>query len=143
MRDEIQIILPKNEKDMFSEELKVNIQNIQVSNHQQRIEIKVMSEDLMELSKLEMNGERVLLITANRNFFALYTNRQNLHLFSSSTTELIKRGILLEGVCMITSNATNNRIAMVTLKGLLHVYQVVNPDIQSMDCVKPLFTNNL
>lgn len=33
MRDEIQIVLPKNESDMFSEELKVNIQNIQVSNH--------------------------------------------------------------------------------------------------------------
>jgi len=31
MRDEIQIILPKNEKDIFSEELKIIIQNIQVS----------------------------------------------------------------------------------------------------------------
>jgi len=83
----------------------------------------------MELSKLEMNGERVLLLTANSNFFALYTNKQLLHVFSSSTTELIKRGILLEGVCMISSNSNNNRIALLTLKGMVHLYEVVNPDI--------------
>jgi hypothetical protein len=95
----------------------------------------------VELSKLEMNGERVLLLTANTNFFALYTNKQLLHVFSSNTTELIKRGILLEGVCMITSN--QERIALLTLKGIVHVYEVVNPNIQSIDCVRPLFQSNI
>lgn len=105
--------------------------------------MKVLSADLMELSKLEMNGERVLLLTANPNFFALYTNKQLLHVFSSSTTELIKRGILLEGVCMISSNTSNNRIALLTLKGVVHIYEVVNPDIQSIDGVKPLYKSDI
>lgn len=69
-----------------------------------------------------MNGEKVLLITANRNFFAFYTNKQLLHVFSSSTTELIKRGILLEGVCMIESNQSINRIILLTIKGMIYVY---------------------
>ena len=51
-----------------------------------------------------MVGEKALLVKANKNFFAIYTNKQLLHIFSSSTTELIKRGILVEGVCMIQSN---------------------------------------
>ena len=33
MRDEIQRILPKNERDMFSEEIRVIIQNVQISAH--------------------------------------------------------------------------------------------------------------
>jgi len=105
--------------------------------------MKVLSADLMELSKLEMNGERVLLLTANPNFFALYTNKQLLHVFSSSTTELIKRGILIEGVCMVSSNSSNNRIALLTLKGVVHLYEIVNPDIQSIDGVKPLYKSDL
>ena len=90
-----------------------------------------------------MNGERVLLLTANRNFFAIYTNKQLLHIFSSSTTELIKRGILIEGVCMIESNQESNRISLLTLKGQLIVYDVVNPDVISIDCVKPCFSASI
>jgi len=75
MRDEIQIILPKNESDMFSEELRVMISNIQVSQYVQRIDIKVYNSESTELSKEDLNGERVLLVTANKNFFALYTNK--------------------------------------------------------------------
>lgn len=34
MRDEIQIVLPKEQSDMFSEELRILIQNIQVNAYQ-------------------------------------------------------------------------------------------------------------
>jgi hypothetical protein len=75
-----------------------------------------------------MNGERVLLMSANKNYFALYTNKQLLHVFSSSTTEVIKRGILIEGVCMMDSNHHNDTIALLTLKGTVIVYQVKSPE---------------
>jgi ABC-type uncharacterized transport system permease subunit len=83
-----------------------------------------------------MQGERVILIAANKNFFALYTNKQLLHVFSSSTTELLKRGIIVEGVCMIESNSNMNLLAMLTLKGKIIVYEVINPDYPSIDSVK-------
>ena len=109
--------MPKDERDMFSEEIRVIISNIQVSAYQQRIDLKIFNSESLELSRMEMAGERVLLVSANKNFFAIYTNKQLLHVFSSSTTELIKRGILVEGVCMIESNQSLNEIALLTLKG--------------------------
>jgi len=44
---------------------------------------------------MDLQGERSILLTANKNFFALYTNKQQLHVFSSTTTELIKKGIVV------------------------------------------------
>jgi hypothetical protein len=76
MRDEIQLVLPQDNKDMFSEEIRVIIQNLQLSQHSQKIELKVYNSESAELSHLDLQGERVLLMTANRNFFALYTNKQ-------------------------------------------------------------------
>lgn len=61
---------------MFSEEIRVIIQNIKMSQHSQKIELKVYNSESAELSHLDLQGERVLLMTANRNFFALYTNKQ-------------------------------------------------------------------
>ena len=66
---------------------------------------------------MDLNGERVVLVSANRNFFAIYTNKQLLHVFSSATIELIKRGILIEGVCMIQENLNLNQLALLTFKG--------------------------
>lgn len=83
-----------------------------------------------------MVGEKALLVKANRNFFAIYTNKQLLHIFSSSTTELIKRGILIEGGCMIESNQKLNKIALLTLKGQIYIYKVTNPDFPSIDSVQ-------
>ena len=61
---------------MFSEEIRVIIQNIQLTQNSQKIDIKVYNSESAELSNLDLQGERVLLMTANRNFFALYTNKQ-------------------------------------------------------------------
>lgn len=75
LRDEIQIILPKDERDIFGEELRILVQSLQLNNHQQKIHLKVYSEDSQELSNMDLNGERVVLVSANRNFFAIYTNK--------------------------------------------------------------------
>ena len=45
MRDEIQMILPRDPNDMFSEELRVLISNVQVSSSLQRIEMSVINAD--------------------------------------------------------------------------------------------------
>jgi len=75
MRDEITMILPRDQNDMFSEELRVLIQNIQISQYAQKIEMSIINADAEQLSKIELAGEKVLLMTANRDFFALYTNK--------------------------------------------------------------------
>lgn len=85
---------------------------------------------------MEMSGERVMLVAANKHFFAIYTNKQLLHVFSSTTTELIKRGILIEGVCMIDTNADRNEIVLLALKGRIIVYRIQNPDYPSIDSLQ-------
>jgi len=85
---------------------------------------------------MDLPGERALLVTANRKFFGIYTNKQQLHIFSSTTTELIKKGILVQGACMIDSNETLNQISLLTLKGNIIVYKVINPDSPTIDSVK-------
>ena len=66
-----------------------------------------------------------------------------MHVFSSSTTELLKRGIVVEGVCMIESNSSMNLIALLTLKGKIIVYEVINPDYPSIDSVKIKYETNV
>lgn len=75
---------------------------------------------------MDLNGERVVLVTGNRNFFAIYTNKQLLHIFSSSTVQLIKRGILIEGVCMIQHNQNLRKLVLLTFKGQILVYDVID-----------------
>ena len=70
----------------------------------------------------------MLLLVANRRFFAIYSNKQQLHVFSSSTTELIKKGVVIEGVCMMAHDEAQNLIGLLTLKGTILVYRVLNPD---------------
>ena len=53
------------------------------------------------LSEIELIGERVALICANKSFFAIYSNKHLLHVFSTNTIEIIKRGLLVEGACLI------------------------------------------
>lgn len=120
---------------MFSEELRILISNIQISQYQQKIDLKVYNSSSQELSHLELQGERVLLLTANSNFFSLYTNKQQLHVFSSNTTELIQRGLVIEGVCMMAQNQENNLLGLLNLKGNVLVYKVVSPDYPSINSV--------
>lgn len=143
MRDEIQMVLPRDPNDMFSEELRVLISNVQVTSSLQRIDMSVLNADAEQLSKIELNGEKVLLMTANKDFYALYTNKQQLHIFSSSTTEVIKRGILLEGVCMIQTNQSLRQLAMLTMKGNIYVFEVNNPDYTVQETVKKVLQTSI
>ena len=82
-------------------------------------------------------------MTANKDFYALYTNKQQLHIFSSSTTEVIKRGILLEGVCMIQTNQSLRQLAMLTMKGGIYVFEVNNPDYTVQETVKKVLQTSI
>jgi len=66
-----------------------------------------------------------------------------MHVFSSTSTELIKKGIVIEGVCMIQTNEANNQIVVLTLKGAILVYKVINPDFPSIDSVRLEFQTNV
>ena len=105
--------------------------------------MSVINADAEQLSKIELNGEKVLLMTANKDFYALYTNKQQLHIFSSSTTEVIKRGILLEGVCMIQTNQSLRQLAMLTMKGGIYVFEVNNPDYTVQETVKKVLQTSI
>lgn len=103
-----------------------------MNNHQQKINWTVYSEEGQELSNMELPGERVLLVSGNRNFLAIYTNKQLLHIFSSSSTDLIKRGILIEGVCMMAQNQKLNKLAFLTFKGKIVIYSIKEKESQHM-----------
>ena len=68
----------------------------------------------------------VIFATANPMFYALYTTQSQLHIFSSRSTQVIKQGLSLDGVCMLASNDCNSngvqmqstgKLCTVTLKG--------------------------
>lgn len=104
LRDELKLTLhPRQSHDMFEEELRVLVQSLQVGTAAtaQKIIVRVLSSEHEELSATELPGERLVLVTGNENFFCFYTNRQQLHVFSSASLELIQRGIVIEGVCMM------------------------------------------
>ncbi len=104
MRDEIQLILPNDERDLFGEELRLLIQNHFVNQNNQKLVIKVLDKMANSLAEIELVGERLALICANKLFFAIYSNKQLLHVFSTNTIEIIKRGLLIEGACLIEQN---------------------------------------
>lgn len=101
MRDDIQIVIPRDSKDMFSEEIQVLVSNMLLGPQGQKFEVKVLNQDHIEIRRMDFIQERVALVVANRMFFALYTNRQQLHLFSATTCQQLVRGVLIEGVCMV------------------------------------------
>jgi len=43
MRDELQIVLPKDERDMFGEELRIFIQSLKIGQSNQKIILKVFN----------------------------------------------------------------------------------------------------
>jgi hypothetical protein len=50
--------------------------------------------------------------------------------------ELIKKGIVIEGACMIESSQTQNLVALLTLRGTILIYRVLNPDYPNIDSVR-------
>ena len=58
-----------------------------------------------------------------------------MHVFSSTSTELIKRGIVIEGVCMLHTCEATKQIVVLTLKGSVFVYKVLT-DFPTIDSVR-------
>jgi hypothetical protein len=86
---------------LFGEELRLLIQNHFVNQNNQKLVIKVLDKMANSLAEIELVGERLALICANKLFFAIYSNKQLLHVFSTNTIEIVKRGLLIEGACLI------------------------------------------
>ncbi len=67
-------------------------------------------------------------------FYAVYTTKQQLAIFSTKLTQCIKSGLQLENVCLLTGNSKCQKLALLTLKGQVQLYKV--RDIQALDsCV--------
>lgn len=117
---------PRQELSFVNEELKILVQSIQTgtSVNAQKIALKALTAAGEELSFTELPGERLTLVAGNEKFFVIYTNRQQVHVFSSTTFELIQRGQLIEGGCMLAENGETSQFAVVTLRGVIHVYKV-------------------
>ena len=76
-------------------------------------------------------------------FYALYTTRSLLNIYSSRSTQVIKQGLTLDGVCMLASSDCNSaemssqgygKLCTLTLKGMVQMYKI--KDVQSLEsCV--------
>jgi len=71
-KEQIQIVLPAC--DLFSEELKVYINNIDLNVFNRRADIKIYNADNIELDHKMIDREFVVLYTVCQSFYVLYTN---------------------------------------------------------------------
>lgn len=126
-KEEIVINLPS--RDVFSEELRVFISNIDVpvgsfphrlGKRQAELRVYSGSENI-ELNKQVIQDEFIILTSFCPAFFAVCTSapRSQIYLFNSRSTLMIKNGLLIEGVCFLDTNQDCMSFAVLTLKGLL------------------------
>lgn len=96
--------------------------------------MKVYNSANQEIAQSTQLNGCVVLATANRAFYAVYTTTSTLNIFSSVSTQLIKNGLALEGICFMASNGTAGKLATVSIKGNVSLFKV--KDVQSLDsCV--------
>ena len=98
----------------------------------QQGQIKVYNSQNQAISNSVVYGN-VIFATSNPMFYALYTTQSQLHIFSSRSTQAIKQGLTLDGVCMVSGNDCqsdqiqslgNGRLCVITLKGNVQVYKI-------------------
>lgn len=131
-----EIILRLPARDLFSDELKVYIQNtdLPVGSFPHRLgkrqaEIRVYSStEGVELTRQVMQDEFVIITAQCGAFFVAYTYapRSQLYVFNARTSMMIKNGLFIEGACFIDANEECMSFAILTLKGSLQVYTVCN-----------------
>jgi hypothetical protein len=67
-------------------------------------------------------------------FYAIYTTKQQLAIFSTKQLVCIKSGLQIEQVCMLAGNSKCSKLALLTLRGSLQLYKI--KDAQALDsCV--------
>ena len=72
--------------------------------------------------------------TANSVFYAVITTENKLNVYSTRSTQLIKAGLILDGICLLTSNGLCSMLCTVSLKCIVQLFRV--KDVQSLDsCV--------
>ena len=144
-REDIQITLPAT--DPFSDEMRVIVTNTgAVSNPQlvmpvssfsqgPQAQIKVYSSHNQEIASSFLYGN-VIAVTANSLFYAMYTTKSQLSIYSSRSTAVIKDRLQLDNVCMLASTdgskvmdmmqskAYDGRLCTISLKGIVSLFKV-------------------
>lgn len=72
-----------------------------------------------EISSTALQQQNVVQVIANLNFFCLLSSKEQVYLFSSKTTQLIKAGLSVDGCCKLASNAACMRIGLLTVRGIV------------------------
>ena len=136
-REDLQILLPA--LDIFSEEMRVLIQNIG-NGRFPTCSIKVYNTQHVEIASSTLTG-CVVQVTANSVFYAVLTTENKLNIYSTRSTQLIKAGLILDGVCMLFSNGEASLMCTITLKGVVSLFRV--KDMQSLDSCVQIWTSSL
>ena len=71
-------------------------------------------------------------------FYAVLTTDNKLSIFSTRSTQLIKGGLILDGVCMLSSNGECSMLCTITLKGSVSLFRI--KDVQSLDSCVQIWT---
>ena len=132
--------------DVFSEEMRVIISNtgavtnsmlvMPVSSFSQgpQANIKVWNCQNQELASSFLYGN-VIAVTANSLFYALYTTKSQLSIYSSRSTQVIKDRLQLDNVCMLASSDGKNidamsqlgsvgRLCTISTKGIVSLFRI-------------------
>jgi len=115
-------------KDVYTQGTKVHISNVAINSFNKRTELAFLTTDNRRISQSMIDKDTVTLATANPYFFALCTSQGSLHVYSSRTFMCVAGGIQIEGVCMMESSHESMTLALLTLKGALYLFRVINPD---------------
>ncbi|CDW71962.1 protein hira [Stylonychia lemnae] len=130
-KEQMQFSLPA--QDSFSEELKVIISNVDLNAFNRRAEVKILNQDNVYISQTAIEREFVVLTCVCHSFFILYTNLGQLQIFSTRTTQLIRGGLIQEGICFLECSEESMSFTTLNLKGQLNIYKMKNVDYPSVD----------
>lgn len=97
--------------------MKVLISNRDQNIYNRFAEIKIYNCDNFEISQSVIQNEFVVLYNANASFYTLYTNEFKLSIYSTRSTQLVKSGLFLDGLCMMETNEVSGRLAGLSIKG--------------------------
>jgi len=99
----------------------------------QSCSIKVYNVAHQEVASSALSG-CVVLATANSVFYAVMTTDNKLNIYSTRSTQLIKAGLILDGICMMASNGECSLLCTLSMKGVVSLFRV--KDVQALDsCV--------
>ena len=66
------------------------------------------------------------MVSVNKSFFTLYTQQGQLQIFSTRTTELVTKGLYMDGICFLQSNEKCDMLVAANMKGMVIGYKIKN-----------------